>query len=146
MLLNCNALSNARLKAATDDFRKHIKLINEVKRDLEYIYRKIRHIKARTYELHPDAAAKAEQKMKANSLCEDGQEVDDECAMAMETPSTSTAPNRPNKNLVKSDERKSSKGNDVTVDYIQMGHMKIDIESGIAANDTDNESSDTSDT
>lgn len=149
MLLNCNALSSGRLKAANDDFRKHIKLIGEMKKDLDYIFRKVRNIKARIGAQYPQAAMKAEQKVKANSLCEDGQEFDGECAMAVDaaqiaSASSTSTHTRQHKPLARSIERKSSR-DAVTVDYIQMDR-KVDVESGIAANDTDNESSDTSDT
>lgn len=118
-----------------------------MKKDLDYIFRKVRNIKARIGAQYPQAAMKAEQKVKANSLCEDGQEFDGGCSMAVDAAhiaNASTSGHRHIKPLAKSMERKSSR-DAVTVDYIQMDR-KIDVEPGIAANDTDNESSDTSDT
>lgn len=150
MLLNCNALSSGRLKAANDDFRKHIKLISEMKKDLDYIFRKVRNIKARIGVQYPQAAMKAEQKVKANSLCEDGQELDGDCAMAVDAAqianaSSTATHSRSSKSTAKSSNERRSSRDAVTVDYIQMDR-KVDVEPGIAANDTDNESSDTSDT
>ncbi|XP_031639546.1 kxDL motif-containing protein CG10681 [Contarinia nasturtii] len=71
MLLNCNALSNGRLKATNDDFKKHIKLINDMKKDLEYIFKKIRSIKIKIGILYPQAKKKAEKKLKNCSLSEE---------------------------------------------------------------------------
>lgn len=55
MLLNCNALTETRLKSTEDDFKKHIKMIGEMKRDLDYIFRKIRTIKSKLVIQYPNA-------------------------------------------------------------------------------------------
>lgn len=47
MLLNCNALSSSRLKIANEDVKKHVKLLNDMRKDLEYIFKKIRNIKTK---------------------------------------------------------------------------------------------------
>lgn len=47
MLLNCNALSANRLKLASEDFKKHTKQLNDMKKDLDYIFKKIRIIKGK---------------------------------------------------------------------------------------------------
>lgn len=140
MLLNCNALSSGRLKAANDDFRKHTRLVADMKKDLDYIFRKIRNIKARIGAQYPQASLKAEQKIKANSLSEEVLEFSGECSVATEAEaSTASAP----ANRYQKGPAKSARDN-VTVDYIQMDR-KVEVECGVAANDTDNESSDTSD-
>lgn len=59
MLLNCNALSTSRLKVASDEFKKHTKLLGEMKKDLDYIFKKIRIIKSKVSSQYPDAFAEA---------------------------------------------------------------------------------------
>lgn len=60
MLLNCNALSASRLKLAGEEFKKHSKLLGEMKKDLDYIFKKIRNIKAKISTQYPDAFAAAQ--------------------------------------------------------------------------------------
>lgn len=60
MLLNCNALSESRIKSTEEDFKKHIKRINEMKRDLEFIFRKIRSIKSKLSTQYPDAVSQVQ--------------------------------------------------------------------------------------
>lgn len=60
MLLNCNALSVSRMKTAGEDFKKHTKLLNEMKKDLDYIFKKIRAIQAKVSTQYPDAFAEAQ--------------------------------------------------------------------------------------
>lgn len=55
MLTNCNALSQNRLKNVTEDYKKNCKLLLEMKRDLEYIFKKIRTIKGKLETKYPDA-------------------------------------------------------------------------------------------
>ncbi|KAL1401680.1 hypothetical protein pipiens_006434 [Culex pipiens pipiens] len=69
MLLNCNALSQSRLKIATDDFKKHTKLLHDMKKDLDYIFKKIRNIKSKLGSQYPQAFAEAEAKNR--SVCFD---------------------------------------------------------------------------
>lgn len=141
MLINCNALSNGRLKAANDDFRKHIRIVGDMKKDLDYIFRKIRNIKARISAQYPQALLKVEQKLKANCLSEEAHEFAGECSMAAEAQAiteTTTGALPKSKSLVR------SARDTITVDYIQMDR-KDEVECGVAANDTDNESSDISD-
>ncbi|XP_050075371.1 kxDL motif-containing protein CG10681 [Anopheles maculipalpis] len=71
MLLNCNALSASRLKIATDDFKKHTKLLHDMKKDLDYIFRKIRTIKTKIGNQYPTAFAEAEAKNKPISFDEE---------------------------------------------------------------------------
>lgn len=168
MLINCNALSNGRLKAANDDFKKHIKLINDMKKDLDYVFKKIRSIKSRIGVQYPDAMKRAEQKCKNTSLSEESKEED--ISPNEPEPHSSTDPQsdrlsnskRQERNTIKDakhSERKLSK-ECVTVNYVQMetstenGISDFRNDVGITANDaktendsTDNESSDcTSDT
>lgn len=55
MLTNCNALSQSRLKNVTDDYKKNCKLLLEMKKDLEYIFKKIRTIKSKLESKYPEA-------------------------------------------------------------------------------------------
>lgn len=73
MLLNCNALSESRIKSTEEDFKKHIKLIGEMKKDLDYIFRKIRSIKGKLQTQYPEAA-----KIQAQTMPEDDNEDDEE--------------------------------------------------------------------
>lgn len=165
MLLNCNALSNGRLKAANDDFKKHIKLINDMKKDLDYIFKKIRNIKSRIGIQYPQAMKKVEQKCKTNSLLEESREDDSPNTNEPQCSTDCTSSDRKCKEATKGTkhfEKKSSK-ECVTVNYVQMDtdntengacaniDEKIEIETKtvIAARDgktdndsTDNESSD----
>jgi KxDL motif-containing protein 1 len=59
MLTNCNALSQNRLKNINEDFRKHSKLLQEMKKDLNYIFKKIREIKKKLEVQYPEAFVKA---------------------------------------------------------------------------------------
>merc|ERR1712098_748784 len=47
MLTNVNTLSATRLERATNDFKKHIGTVTEMKKDLDSIFRRIRNIKTR---------------------------------------------------------------------------------------------------
>ena len=47
MLSNCNSLSGSRLERANKDFSKHIIHLTEVKKDLEFVFKKIRSIKTK---------------------------------------------------------------------------------------------------
>lgn len=161
MLLNCNALSNGRLKAANDDFKKHIKLINDMKKDLDYIFKKIRCIKSRIGTQYPQTMKKVEQKLKI-SLSEDaGEDESPSNSIESQSKQNDTLADRKTKQP-KHSERKLSK-ECVTVNYVQ---METSIENGLSMNSderpeinatvvvdgktdnesTDNESSDTSDT
>lgn len=55
MLTNCNALSQSRLKNVTEDYKKNCKLLIEMKKDLEYIFKKIRTIKGKLESKYPEA-------------------------------------------------------------------------------------------
>ncbi|XP_071569551.1 kxDL motif-containing protein CG10681 [Temnothorax nylanderi] len=55
MLTNCNQLSVNRLKTAGTEFKKHTALLVEMKRDLDYIFKKIRLIKNKLNQQYPQA-------------------------------------------------------------------------------------------
>ncbi|KAG6458365.1 kxDL motif-containing protein CG10681 [Manduca sexta] len=55
MLTNCNQLSASRLRAASAEFKKHTQLLLEMKKDLEFIFKKIRAIKTKLSSQYPEA-------------------------------------------------------------------------------------------
>ncbi|XP_045513583.1 kxDL motif-containing protein CG10681 [Pieris brassicae] len=55
MLTNCNQLSASRLRAASVEFKKHTQLLLDMKRDLNYIFKKIRAIKTKLSTQYPEA-------------------------------------------------------------------------------------------
>lgn len=95
MLTNCNALSASRLKTVGPEFKKHTQLLQEMKKDLDYIFKKIRAIKTKLAAQYPDALAEAQR----SSLAEECKEDDniEEINLAQlqvdekESPSTSGA-------------------------------------------------------
>ncbi|XP_013111267.1 kxDL motif-containing protein CG10681 [Stomoxys calcitrans] len=74
MLLNCNALSLSRLKQSSDDFKRHCKVLAEMKKDLDYIFRKIRSIKQKLSHQYPQAYAEAQPQR--SSLAEEAEETE----------------------------------------------------------------------
>lgn len=72
MLTNCNALSASRLKNVGPEFKKHTHMLLEMKKDLDYIFRKIRAIKTKISSQYPEAYAEAQR----NSLAEECEEED----------------------------------------------------------------------
>lgn len=72
--MNCNLLSSGRLKAANDDLKAYTKVVNDMKKDLDYIFRKIRTIKSKVNTQYPAAAKQVEQKLKVHTLCEEAEE------------------------------------------------------------------------
>lgn len=59
MLINVNALSQNRLKNIQEDNKKNCKLLLDMKRDLEYIFRKIRVIRGKLETKYPVAFEQA---------------------------------------------------------------------------------------
>ncbi|KAL0271644.1 UNVERIFIED_CONTAM: hypothetical protein PYX00_008671 [Menopon gallinae] len=55
MLTNCNALSSNRFKLASTEFKKHMTLLLGMKKDLNYIFKKVRIIKERLATSYPTA-------------------------------------------------------------------------------------------
>ncbi|XP_026750549.2 kxDL motif-containing protein CG10681 [Galleria mellonella] len=55
MLTNCNQLSASRLRAASVEFKKHTQLLLEMRKDLEFIFKKIRAIKTKLSTQYPEA-------------------------------------------------------------------------------------------
>lgn len=55
MLTNCNQLSASRLRAASTEFKKHTQLLLDMRKDLEFIFKKIRAIKTKLSTQYPEA-------------------------------------------------------------------------------------------
>ncbi|XP_017135381.1 kxDL motif-containing protein CG10681 isoform X1 [Drosophila miranda] len=112
MLLNCNALSQSRLKNANDDFKRHVKCLNEMKKDLDHIFRKIRVIKQKLQQQYP--AIYADVQPQRSSLAEEAEDDTDSCA---KNPVDTVAP------TVKASTSTSAPGpkkSEATIEYVQM--------------------------
>ena len=104
-MLNCNALSQSRLKTANEDFRKNVKLLTEMKKDLDYIFRKIRIIKQKLSKQYPEAYSEA-QPTQRSSLAEE--------ALGAEANNVSPANSKP------SSSNNTTERRTTTVEYVQM--------------------------
>lgn len=94
MLTNCNALSASRLKTVGPEFKKHTQLLVDMKKDLDYIFKKIRVIKNKLSSQYPQEFAEAQR----NSLAEEAEEDESvhrpaENIEKKESIETSTPPN-----------------------------------------------------
>ncbi|XP_017842996.1 kxDL motif-containing protein CG10681 [Drosophila busckii] len=113
MLLNCNALSNSRIKSANEDFKRHVKQLSEMKKDLDYIFRKIRFIKQKLQQQYPSIYAEVQPQR--SSLAE---EAEDET----ELPTVKT------KIEGESHQSHPTKRSDGTIEYVQMQDGIVEIE------------------
>ena len=55
MLSNCNTLSATRLERANRDFKIHVAYVNELRKDVEQVLKRIRNVKAKMANIYPDA-------------------------------------------------------------------------------------------
>jgi len=55
MLVNCNALSQVHLQKANQEFKKHIVLLNDVKKDLDNIFKRVRVLKSKIAAQYPQS-------------------------------------------------------------------------------------------
>lgn len=76
MLTNCNALSASRLKTVGPEFKKHTQLLLEMKKDLDYIFKKIRVIKTKLSSQYPEAFQEA---LRSSLAEECHEEEEDKC-------------------------------------------------------------------
>nr|CAG4645076.1 EOG090X0CBU [Leptodora kindtii] len=53
MLVNCNALSQVHLQKANQEFKKHVQMLNEVKKDLDNIFKRVRTLKSKVAAQYP---------------------------------------------------------------------------------------------
>ncbi|KAL7051137.1 hypothetical protein ACKWTF_004349 [Chironomus riparius] len=70
MLLNVNALSQNRLKNVAEDYKKHSKLLVEMKKDLEYVFKKVRYIRGKLENKYPEAFAEQAKRENTQNLDE----------------------------------------------------------------------------
>ncbi|GAB0091749.1 KxDL motif-containing protein CG10681 [Sergentomyia squamirostris] len=89
MTLNCNILSASRLKKATEDLKEHTKLLHDMKKDLDYIFKKIRTIRTKLQNQYPQAFAELEPQR--NSFAEEAED-DVEGAAALPAKDSKTVP------------------------------------------------------
>lgn len=77
MLTNCNVLSASRLKTVAPEFKKHTQMLVDMKKDLDYIFKKIRAIKTKLSSQHPNEFAEAVRNSLAEECKEDEVSVDE---------------------------------------------------------------------
>nr|CAG4649640.1 EOG090X0CBU [Scapholeberis mucronata] len=77
MLVNCNALSQVHLQKAALEFKKHVQLLSELKKDLENIFKRVKAIKAKTSSQYPHQFEDATSKIQAAIAEEDDEKVKD---------------------------------------------------------------------
>ncbi|XP_016978091.1 kxDL motif-containing protein CG10681 [Drosophila rhopaloa] len=111
MLLNCNALSQSRLKSASEDFKRHVKCLNDMKKDLDYIFRKIRVIKQKLQLQYP--AIYAEVQPQRSSLAEEAED-DTEAQAKKATEIPAPAAGKPVLSTT------ATKKSAATIEYVQM--------------------------
>ncbi|KAA0193418.1 hypothetical protein HAZT_HAZT000225 [Hyalella azteca] len=76
MLSNCNALSASRYAAAQQEFSKHTSMLLQAKKDLDYIFKKIRVIRSKLEMQYPQAVkAVAEKFNEDDELEEEGEDA-----------------------------------------------------------------------
>lgn len=92
MLVNCNALSTSRLKLAQEEYKKMTKLLLEMKKDLDYVFRKVRIIKGKLNVQYPTAFSLAEAKCKATQVLDENEEDEDVLEIVKETLETASDP------------------------------------------------------
>ncbi|CAD7002300.1 unnamed protein product [Ceratitis capitata] len=114
MMLNCNQLSQGRLKNANDDFKKHVKLLTEMKKDLDYIFRKVRSIKQKLSQQYPLAYAEAQPQR--SSLAEEAEDETEAAAFQEQQ----KAENSVNASDISSKKNTDSLKKSTTVEYVQM--------------------------
>lgn len=98
-------MSQSRLKQAQEDFKKHVKSLHEMKKDLDYIFKKIRNMKVKLNQQYPQAYSDA--LPQRPTLAE---EAEDDEAMKEETPTSSSLP----------ESNSQEKKDEVTVEYVKM--------------------------
>lgn len=55
MLVNCNSLASIRLERASKDLKIHIQTLEDLKRDLNGIFKRVRVLKTRLKQSHSEA-------------------------------------------------------------------------------------------
>lgn len=127
MLLNCNALSVSRMKTAGEDFKKHTKLLNEMKKDLDYIFKKIRAIQLKVSTQYPDAFAEAQPQR--GSFAEEAEDEYEKNQTEEQIQCSSTAATTNNKATETKSAKKIANDNKTSVAYVK---MKQSPENGVS--------------
>lgn len=73
--MNCNVLTASRCKIVTEDLKKHTKLVGDMRKDLDYIFKKVRNIKGRLSARYPEAVGRVNSKSRKSHLSEEGDEA-----------------------------------------------------------------------
>nr|CAG4651284.1 EOG090X0CBU [Simocephalus serrulatus] len=76
MLVNCNALSQVHLQKATAEFKKHVQLLNEVKKDLENIFKRVKVMKSKAAAQYPHQFEDAVSKIQTEAIEEEDEKKD----------------------------------------------------------------------
>ncbi len=130
MLLNCNLLSTSRLKIASEEFKKHTKLLAEMKKDLDYIFKKIRIIKSKVSAQYPEAYAEANFSNRTFAEeAEEDEEINLATKVSTQQPGPSLAVSVKVAKPQKSTEKKASK----EVGYVKMEHSPDPEASGLSS-------------
>lgn len=71
MLVNCNALAAIRLDHSSKDLKRHIGKLQELQKDIEGVFKRIRTIRSKLSQQYPDAfTCKLISRSKRNATCE----------------------------------------------------------------------------
>ncbi|XP_049880211.1 kxDL motif-containing protein CG10681 [Pectinophora gossypiella] len=90
MLTNCNQLSASRLRAASAEFKKHTQLLMDMRKDLEFIFKKIRAIKTKLSSQYPESYKMAVAASVANRKPVDEEEDEFKPGMRLESKMVAT--------------------------------------------------------
>ncbi|CAG0915585.1 unnamed protein product [Notodromas monacha] len=77
MLVNSTTVSAMRSQNAAVDFKRHVTVLREMKKDLDYVFRKVRVLKSRIKDRNPEAFAVAERSVNSGRLRSDSSTVDE---------------------------------------------------------------------
>lgn len=135
MLMNCNVLTASRLKIVTEDLKKHTKLISDMRKDLDYIFKKVRNCKNRINTRYPEELRRMSNKTRRSHLSEEADETLMENTAAVEEDEEEATENKVVSDTVSTtskslyaieaaEEKTTSKYSleNTTVKYVQMQH------------------------
>ncbi|XP_017893612.1 protein CBFA2T3-like isoform X2 [Ceratina calcarata] len=114
MLTNCNQLSVNRLKTAGSEFKRHTALLVEMKKDLDYIFKRIRVVRNKLNQQYPQAFNEAVR----SSLAEEVIVEDVDCSVKPLEPEVVPLPSTPH---TLTDRDPDSDGN-----KLEYGSMKVE--------------------
>jgi KxDL motif-containing protein 1 len=121
MMVNCNQLSVNRLKMASDDFKKHTKQLQEMKKDLDYIFKKICNIKTKLNQQYPTSFAEARQKIQNVTLDEADEEQETITNTSLQPSGSNTVDGgKPDLIVLQKSSVEKRKPNKNNIDYVKM--------------------------